>query len=318
MYEKCRINSLIKEAEIYRRQGLLEESQEKYLEIFAAVKHREESPKSRAFIHSLQERIHDIKNEIDEIDSSSDTPKLSDEIQQLISSLFTFSGNRDIAAVEGAVALAEFGQYESALTEFQELLDKGICPMMVAKNIIRCHLSSSSPEAAIDQFSKWSSDHTFSDTELGFLRNFYHEVKGASKRPMPPMKEIKIKSPGNNSIDHPNIPASNSVKDYKTKENLEDILQISSISIEWLQGPSKDRIVEFEVAYQMGNTISFIVDSNDMESMEIFEPGVHLSCVHCFSSMSTFETSGVISERKKITSGPKKGNTVFRMILKYP
>ena len=39
------------------------------------------------------------------------------------------------------MALAKFGQYESALKEFDGLLKGGIMPLVAAKNIIRCHLA---------------------------------------------------------------------------------------------------------------------------------------------------------------------------------
>lgn len=322
MSEKNRIKSLLKEAEVYRKQGLMEESKEKYLEIFEKIKSRKNSPQHEAFISSLQKRIQDVKNEIHEIDNAPEAPELSSEVQQLISNLFAFSEDKDIAAIEGAVALAEFGQYEGALTEFQNLLDKGISPMMVAKNMIRCHLSLASPKAAIHQFKMWMSAHTFSDKELGLLRTFYLEMlRSRRNRPeiMPGIPQDKDSSgPDKDVIDIPKIRPSSVVEAREKKEKFQDILEISSISIELGQAPEENRIVEFEITYQLGNTISFIVDADDGELTERLKPGVDISCVHCFSSVSTFEAGGVISEKKEITSGPKKGHYMFRMALYNP
>jgi len=332
MSEKDHIQSLLKEAQIYRTQGLLEESQEKYLEILTKMKHRKKSPRSEGFIRSIQKRIQDIKNEIDEIDSAPETPELSGEVRQLISNLFAFSENKDIAAIEGAVALAEFGQYEGALAEFQKLLDNGISPMTVAKNMIRCHLSLASPRAALDQFKKWVSAHAFSEKELGQLRSFYLEMLRSRKKPPEPPKdkhsidpdEDNIDAleaqppPDEDNIDAPEAQSSALAENCKEKENPQDILEISSISIEVSQNPGEDRTVEFEVTFQLGNTISFVVDADDKELTETFEPGVYLSRVHCFSPVSIFEASGVISEKKKITSGLRNGHYAFRMTLNNP
>jgi hypothetical protein len=318
MTDKDHIKSLLKEAQIYRKHGLLEESQEKYQELFEKLKSGEKSPQGDAFIDSLQKRIFDIKSEIDEIDRTPRTPELSYEIQQLISHLFAFSGNKDIAAVEGAAALAEFGQYESAIAKYQEQLDKGISPMMVAKNMIRCHLSLASQEAVMNQFKKWKSDHTFSEMELGFLRNFYHEMLRSRTKPLKPAKDKHSNGHDKEFINTLKVQSSIPDEDCIKVEELQDILEISSISLELMQDPGKNRIIEFEITYQLGNTISFIVDANDWELIETFEPGVHLPCVHCFSPVSAFETNGVISQRKKITSGPQKGNYLVRVTLNTP
>jgi len=42
MFEKDHIESLLKEAEVYQTQGLLEESKEKYLEVLEIIKNNEE------------------------------------------------------------------------------------------------------------------------------------------------------------------------------------------------------------------------------------------------------------------------------------
>jgi tetratricopeptide (TPR) repeat protein len=318
MSEKDHIRTLLKEAKIYRTQGLLEESREKYLEILARMETLKKGPKNEAFIRSIQKKLHDVRNEIDEIDNPPETPELSAEVQQLISNLFAFSEDKVIAAVEGAVALAEFGQYEGALEEFQKLLDKRISPMIVAQNMIRCHLQFASPKAALDQFKKWMSAGTFSSKELGYLRTFYVKMLRSRKKSLEPIEDGHIEEPEEDLFDTPEIQPSEIAEDSEDEEDYEDILEILSISIEVMQSPGRDRIVEFEVTYQLGNKISFIVDADDRELTETFETGTYLAQVHCFSPVSTFEASGVISEKKKITTGPRKGDYAFRMTLNTP
>lgn len=339
MSEKDRIKSLIKEAKIYRNQGLLEESEEKYQEILEKMKTLKKGPKNEAFIRSIQERIQDVRNEMDDIDKPSETPMLSDDKQQLITNLFAFSEDKETAAIEGAVALAEFGQYEGAITKFQELLDNGISPVMVAQNMIRCHLHLASPKAAIDQFKTWTADRIFSDKELVHLRGFYLDMLMARKKHGEPLEDAFIQEPDEDFFNTTETPSSEpddppkepdgpptepdeldepDEESEESVDSVEDTLEILSISIELMQEPGRERILEFEVTYQLGNRISFIVDSNDRDFTETFEPGTKLTQVHCFSPVSAFEASGVISEKKQITAGPRKGHYAFRMTLSTP
>jgi adenylate cyclase len=118
--------SLVKEAEIYRGQGLLEESRETYARLLAFVQYHKSFMTNRELIHAVEEKIKTVDRELMDRDLRVEIPDLSEELQGLISKLFSFSSNQDVAAIEGAVALAKFGQYEKALAELQKLIDRGI------------------------------------------------------------------------------------------------------------------------------------------------------------------------------------------------
>jgi len=120
------IKSLTKEAETYRSQGLLEEAKEKYLELLEFVNNHELFSGNKSLIDSIVNKVKLVENKMVEVDTADVTPYLSEKVQNLISNLFSFSDNKDIAAVEGAVALAKLGQFEKALEEFQRLTDEGI------------------------------------------------------------------------------------------------------------------------------------------------------------------------------------------------
>jgi adenylate cyclase len=125
MAEKSNIISLIKEAEVYRAQGLSAESRKTYRQALRLIKNDAQLAQNDELIESVQEKIHAVEREILEIDQTADFPEVSQEIQELIKKQFSFSRNKDIAVIEGAVALAKFGQYGKALAEFQELIKKG-------------------------------------------------------------------------------------------------------------------------------------------------------------------------------------------------
>jgi len=145
MSDKERIKALIKEAALYQKQGLFEESKEKYEEILAFIQHDERYVEDKKLIDAVQDKIRILEENLDDIDKSTETPMLSEEVQGLISRLFSYSKDKDMAAIEGAVALAKFGQYQKALEEFQRLIEEGKMPLVAAKNALMCHMAVSSP-----------------------------------------------------------------------------------------------------------------------------------------------------------------------------
>lgn len=126
MKEIDHIKALTKEAETYRSHGLLRDAKGKYIELLEFLKSHERFAQNESLIETMVNKVKLVETEIEEIDSADDKPVLSEEAQNLIGRLFSFSDNQAIAAVEGAVALAKFGQYERALGEFERLTDEGI------------------------------------------------------------------------------------------------------------------------------------------------------------------------------------------------
>jgi adenylate cyclase len=125
MTGKTNITSLIREAEVYRAQGLPEESRKTYLQVLGSIQSDEHHSKNEELIQAVREKIKAVEKDLLETDQIADIPDLSQELQALISKLFSFSKNKEVAAIEGAAALAKFGQYETALEEFQKLIKKG-------------------------------------------------------------------------------------------------------------------------------------------------------------------------------------------------
>jgi len=147
MSEKEQIKRALREASLYKTQSLLEESREKYLELLNYIRESQKFSTNQELIDAVEKKIKELEKSIQEFEQGPKTLELSTQVQDLIKNLFTFSNTDEAAAVEGAVALAKFGQYERALEEFQSLLEKGIMPVVTAKNIIRCYLSMNTPEA---------------------------------------------------------------------------------------------------------------------------------------------------------------------------
>ena len=121
-----KIKSSVQEAEIYRSQGLLEESKSTYRQLLKSIEKDDKLSRNMELREAINTKIKVVENDISELDQDEESPELSKEIQDLIIKLFSYSENKDIATIEGAVALAKFGQYENALEELEGLIDNSI------------------------------------------------------------------------------------------------------------------------------------------------------------------------------------------------
>jgi len=293
-----RIKSLVKEADFYRSQGLLEQAKFKYGEALELVKKNKALQKQDSIINSIKKRIKSVEATLDEIDEASDTPELPEDLQNLISNLFSFSKNKDVAAIEGAVALAKFGQYEKAFKEFQRLIDERILPIRAAQNMLRCQLFFISPERAVDQYNKWISSPSFTKKELKSLKEFM--TKMFKKEGI----EIDLPDPKTTLPDEPR-------KDTKP----EPILEISAIRIRMKNKFKQEFDVELDITFQTGNILSFIVKADKLELIDFLSTGAKLPEIQCYSSLSMFQAQGVVSDKKVIPSGPRKGDYAFDLTI---
>ena len=291
MSDKERIKALIKEAALYQKQGLFEESKEKYEEILAFIQHDERYVKDKKLIESVQGKIRIIEEHLDEIDKSIETPMLSEEVQNLISRLFSSSKDKDMAAIEGAVALAKFGQYQKALEEFKRLIEEGKMPLVAAKNALMCHMAVSSPDAAIAQFTQWVSGETFSRSDLKYIRTFLENT----------LEKQDIK------VDLPKVDEAPE-EEGESEEKGVDIIDISSVSVQLANGLRKGETVELEVTFQLGNKISIIISAQRKDLADAFKTGLRLSEMQCFSPLAIFNARGIVSGLRIITSGPRRGD----------
>lgn len=290
MSDQDHIKSLVKEAEIYRDQGLFVASREKYLHILQFIEKNERLCRDKKLVNVVKQKIVNLEKDVAGLHQETAAPDLSQEVQGLIKKLFSFSKNEGAAAMEGAVALAKFGQYEAALAEFHRLLKEGTFPLMAAKNIIRCHLALSSPNVVIDQFSQWVSGKLLSKEQLKRTRAFLAD--GLEKR------GIKTKLP--------EIVGASSVTDQSSEP--EELLDISSVRVQLGHGPDKGSVVEFDVSFQSGNIISVIVSAKQKDLADTFSLGIRLPDIQFYSPIAIFRGSGIVSGKTKIKSGPKRGD----------
>ena len=76
MSKKLDIKSLLKEAELYRSQGLLAESRQKYLMVLEFIEKKQPLGDGNKLLNAIMERIRMVEEQLDEIDQT--VKKISD------------------------------------------------------------------------------------------------------------------------------------------------------------------------------------------------------------------------------------------------
>lgn len=281
--------SLVREAKLYKEQGLLSKSVTKYKAALSAVgevSFEEQEALEKALTHA----IHSVEGEIKEIRESDPNPDLSSEMKGLIRRLFSVSGDREIAEYKGAVALARFGQYGEALKEFNRLMCQGIMPAVAAKNILTCHMAFSSPEVAVAQLERWIVHAQFSMEELKDIHLFLDQTlkKEGAQAALPPLSVM-----------------------VKGKEDWDDEsdgdLPITGVCLPALHIFDNEE-EELEVVNHSGNTISLQIPPEREDLLDALKFGAHIDGMRFFSPMAVFEGKGIVIGRREIDSGPKKGS----------
>ncbi|MFO7783441.1 MAG: tetratricopeptide repeat protein [Thermodesulfobacteriota bacterium] len=291
MTEQEKVKALLKEASVYKNQGLFTQAKEKFSNALEIMSQSGALQSNEALIADIEEKLRELNTTLKEIEDDTQPPELSDDVQELIKKSFAFSKDREAAAIEGAMALAKFGQFDKASKEFNEILEYTRLPVMIAKNIIRCHLNTSSPEKAVEQFKGWAGGDRFSREEILHLEEFLQGV----------MESRGI------ALDIPLMegPAAGTQGEAIQED---DELDISSVNIRLESGSEKEWIEDFPVEFQSGNTISVIVPVSNKELVRIMRHGMRLPVVQCFSSIGFILGSGTVTGKTKVLQGPNQGN----------
>lgn len=311
------IKTLLQEAELYRSQGLLDEALVKYRHAEDLMQRHEQLKNRLYLIDAVSKKIIRLKDEIQRIENAPKKPEVSAQIQDLIKKLFTFTPNlsEDARALEGAVALAKFGQFKRAILEFKALLKEDSLRVAAAKNIIRCHMALSSVDDAVAEYEQWLSENIFLPNQLQRLWTFFENVlnKEGIDRILP---QAKISADDKETMVH--IPEIHDVKDQiyaddrlkieEVKIEDEEDLDINSIGITFDKGPLKEQVFEFKVRFQLGKVLSLLISGREKDLIEKFKVGTTINDVQYYSNVAFFSGSGLITAVKKIKIGPLRGD----------
>lgn len=285
------IKRLLQEADLYKQHGLLDEAKARYTEAEQRVREHDRIQNKEKILKGIANKIRRLESYVKRVEKGPSSPELSAKAQDLIKNLFSFSktDSEEEALLEGAIALAKFGQFERALVEFKKLLDKDSHRVVGAKNVLRCQIQLNDEDAAADQYEEWVANGDFPPNQLEKIRLFLAEI-------------LKIKGVQRDLT-------LVSIKEEPVQETEEEeFIDISSIGIYFNAGPAKGKVVEFDVNFQSGNMLSLIISKNDANTIELLQEGYALNDLQFFSPIAMFNGSGVVSAKSEIKSGPKQGD----------
>jgi hypothetical protein len=304
---KKQLKTMLQEAEIYSTQGLMAEARAKYQDAYAFVRGIANLKNKNGLLKAIDAKFKAISDTKEKVDKGPVSTELSEKAQDLIKNLFSFSDSKDAdsAALEGAVALAKFGQFDRSLNELKPLLQKEGIRVEAAKNILRCHMATSNSDEAIDQYHKWGSEEFFKPHQLEMVRVYLEDIlqkKGIEANlPSPKPTEDAAATAGL-------AEAEPSLEADEAQDNDEEFLDITSIGITFDNGPHQGNMVEFDVNFQSGSMLSLIISKKDQSLIEGLAAGTKLEDIQFFSPIAIFNGSGVVSSKTQIRSGPKQGD----------
>ncbi len=301
-----KIKTLIKEAELFHKQGLLNEAMEKYDRVNELIQSNEQLKNSQSLVGGVAKKIGALKKDLQKVESATDSPEVPEKVQDLIKKMFAFSEGQDEdkTVLDGAIALAKFGQFDRALKEFNELLKKDALRIVAAKNIMRCQLEISSADGVISQYEAWCSGDLFSAVQLEKLRIFSNGIlakEGTDKTISKEREPAAAKEPEIGGLEL-------EIEGLEMQEEEEEILDINSVGITLPSGPKKGEMVEIDVSFQSGNVVSLLISSQDKDVLEGFRLGSTIEDVQFFSPIAMFNGTGVVEGKTKIESGPRQGD----------
>ena len=319
-----KIKTLLKEAELYHSQGLLYEAIAKYNDATELIHNNEQLKNKQNILEGISNKINLLKKDISKIELAPKKPEVSENIQDLIKKMYSFSPDidEDAKAIEGAVALAKFGQFKRAILDFNELLKKDSTRIDAAKNILRCHIALYSIDEAISQYEKWLLDDIFNPNQLDKIYIFFESLLKSEgvEQTLPKTKDevdvAKVKAPSENDqiqVPEPEVTELEQTEpepepEIESEAGNEDVLDVNSIGISLDSGPQKGNVYEFKVRFQLGKVVSLLIPSRDKDVIENFKVGNEIHDVQYYSNVGLFKGSGLVSAVKEITIGPLRGD----------
>ncbi|MBU0768879.1 MAG: hypothetical protein KJ687_07300 [Proteobacteria bacterium] len=313
-----KIKTLLKEAELYHSQGLLYEAIAKYNDATELIQNNEQLKNKQNLLEGIYKKINVLNKDISKIELAPKKPEVSENIQDLIKKMYAFSPDvdEDAKALEGAVALAKFGQFKRAISDFNELLKRDSTRVNAAKNILRCHMTLFSINEAISQYEKWLLDDIFNPNQLNLVYIFFESLLKSEgvEETLPKTKEqvdkVKVAVSSENDQVQVSEPEDAGLEksEVESQAESEDVLDVNSIGITVDTGPQKGQIYEFKVRFQLGKVVSLLIPSRDKDVVENFKIGSEIHGVQYYSNVGLFNGSGLVSAVKEITIGPLRGD----------
>ncbi|MFW6011312.1 MAG: hypothetical protein ACOC8Q_02260 [Desulfosalsimonas sp.] len=293
MNQAEKIKQMIREAELYRSQGLLNEAIETYRSVENMVRQSSVIKNRDSMLSKIISRINLLNKNYETFNSPADPPEVSEQAQALIKEMFSFDdpGVLGSAAMGGAISLAEFGQYKKAKQEFEALFQYDDLRLAAAKKILEYGIRNISFEELDFFYRQCASDSRVSENEIEELGGLLRELGGRE-------------SIGEDQALYPD----DATQGQATEIDDDEILDISAVSFRLPAGPRQGEKVELEVNYQNGKRLNLILSKKSSAIINCLETGARIPGVMFYSSVAIFSGMISVASKKEINAGPKQGD----------
>lgn len=292
------IQDLLDEVEVYRSHGLYADAVGKCEETAELIRKSDHLQDKEALVTAVLKKMMDLQEEARKFEEVEAEAPMSTKELEIIKKLFSFSieAGADSAALEGAIAFLVFGQYEKALEEFSELIKRDALRVFAAKNMLRCYIGLSSLDGAISQYEQWLPSGEFTPGQLEKIRAFLQNLldERGIDRTLP-------------------IPARALEDVRKQAVHEEAFIDILYIVIPVDRAAGEERGVRVDVTFQRGDTITVILSNRHSSLIDQLEVGSTIDNIEFFSLAVTFTDSCNVYDKRRIRSGPKRGDYAIVM-----
>ncbi len=296
MNPESRILSMLKEAELYRQQGLLEETLQQYRKIEKTIRGHKTAKNKEALLEKVLKKKQAVEKEFQVYLESREIPEVSDKVRKLMRSMFSL----DDPEVKGssllgeAIALAGFGQYDAAVEALERLLDIESLRLDAAKKLIAYTLEFKGKQKAIGMIRKLEADNRFSMEDRNNLIKYLQE-------------QLKITDMGKN-------PALKQMQEPDSEISDSDVFDISAIRLKKTESQGKkDNRQKLNIIFQHGTKINIIVPRDQKDLSSVFQTGRTVEGVVCYSTMGTFSSTMYVLLNRTIDFGPHNGDASINL-----
>ncbi len=296
MNPESKILSMLKEAELYRQQGLLEETLQQYRKVEKTIRSHKNAKNKDALLEKVLKKKQTVEKEFQTYLESREIPEVSDKVRKLMRSMFSL----DDPEVKGssllgeAIALAGFGQYDAAVEALERLLDIESLRLDAAKKLIAYTLEFKGKQKAIGMIRKLETDNRLSVEDRNHLIKYLqNQLKSAEDVKHPSLKQTQ----------EPDSDISDS-----------DVYDISAIRLKKPESQGKkDNRERLNVIFQHGTKINIIVPRDRGDISSVFQTGETVEGVVCYSTMGTFSSTMYVLLNRTIDFGPHNGDASINL-----
>ena len=302
MSSSDKIMKMFREAELYRKQGLLDETVALYREIEKIVRNSPNFKNKEAFLEKLAVKIKHLDHEINAYAQASEIPEIPEKARELMRSMFSL----DDPEVHGsvllgeAIALSRFGQYEAARPIFENLFSDDSLRVHAAKKMLEYGIEYKTKLEMARLVQQWEADNRFPAEESGFLVQYLQGLLKVVQAPVHSGSTVEAE------------PKFEPESEPESEVSDDRFFDIRSVGLELENGDKTN----LEVSFQHGIRLNVIVPENNQAVLKLLQAGERMHNIRLRALGSVLSATLYVMRIRKIDFGPQTGSTsiTFKVI----